>query len=45
MKEIEIAEKVGIPVFKPEEEEAMYDYFQFGTLNKPLEAFLEESND
>jgi len=45
LKEIEIAEKVGIPVFKPEEEEAMYDYFQFGTLNKPLEAFLEESND
>jgi len=45
LKEIEIAEKIGIPVFLPEEEEAMYEFFKLPGMQKPLEQLLKESEE
>jgi hypothetical protein len=42
--EIEVAERLGIPVFKPEEESAMYDYFDIPAMGKTLEQLIAEDN-
>ena len=42
--EIEIAEKVGIPVFKPEEETAMYKFFELPTSNLKLDDVIARDN-
>jgi hypothetical protein len=43
--EIEIAEKLGIPVFYPGEEDVMQEYFELPGTRKPLEEILKEENE
>lgn len=43
LKEIEIAEKLGIPVFLPNEEDVMEEFFKLPGMRKPLEVCLAEA--